>query len=178
MAVEVQLSSIKYTDVSIQNVCRGAGRVDAPHNVTAIHHIFCDAGQQSDDCSLHVADAIAVDRLIKALPSQSQLEAVEVAFGGAILLNQARARDYSDSNESSRDDFDSDEEDEMEAEAEEEADEYRDVCDVTAQMFQLAWMSVCRLLENVHLFRLRCSTAKVTKLTLIRDNVRMTGSLK
>lgn len=105
-----------------------------------------------------MADAIAVDRLIKALTAQSQLETVEVAFGGAILPSQEEMSDFTDS----------DEEAEMEAEAEEEADHHREVCNVTAQMFHPAWTSVCKFMENSHMFRLRYSTGRNMVLALSR----------
>jgi len=108
------------------------------------------AGQQSDDCSLHVADAVAVDSLLKALSNQTQLEFVEIAFGGAILP---------DWEEEIGSDMHSDEEEMLEAEAEEEVEAYRHVCAITAQMFQPAWTSVCRLLEGSCMFGLRYTSA-------------------
>ncbi|DBA91885.1 TPA: hypothetical protein ACH3X2_003791 [Trebouxia sp. C0005] len=111
------------------------------------HKKVC-AGQQSDDCSLHVADAVAVDALLKSLSTQTQLESVEIAFGGAILP---------DWEEDIASDMDSDEEAMIEAEAEDEVETYRHVSAITAQMFHPAWTSVCRLLEGSCMFRLRCA---------------------
>lgn len=113
------------------------------------HKKVC-AGQQSDDCSLHVADAVAVDALLKSLSTQTQLESVEIAFGGAILP---------DWEEDIASDMDSDEEAMIEAEAEDEVETYRHVSAITAQMFHPAWTSVCRLLEGSCMFRLRYTSA-------------------
>ena len=107
---------------------------------------LASAGQQSDDCSLHVADAVALDTLLKALSNQTQLESIEIAFGGAILP---------DWEEDIASDMDSDEEAMIEAEADEEVEIYSHVSAITAQMFHPAWTSVCRLLEGDGMFRLR-----------------------
>ena len=77
------------------------------------------------------------------------------------MPSQERRRDY----------MDSDEEIDLESEAEEEAEEYRVVSDVTAQMFQPTWMSVCRFLENSHMFRLRYSGERSTMLALCRHGL-------
>ena len=108
------------------------------------------AGQQSDDCSLHVADAVAVDSLLKALSNQTQLEFVEIAFGGAILP------DWEDNITS---DMDSEEEEMLEEEADDEFKAYRHVSAITAQMFHPAWTAVCRLLEDSCMFGLRYTSA-------------------
>ena len=115
------------------------------------------AGLQSTDGALHVADAIAVERLIQALPSQSQLETVEVAFEGAILTNPEVPGGSLDSSA--------------------EADKCREMCDMTAHMFHRAWMQVRRLMENGHMFRLRYSTRKVSCLPRRGVSKRM-GSVK
>ncbi len=111
---------------------------------------LASAGDQSDDCSLHVADAVAVDTLLKALSHQTQLESVEIAFGGPILPHYESIVGS---------DMDSEEEEMLEAEAEEEADTYRQMSAITAQMFHPVWTSVCRLLEGSCMFRLRYTSA-------------------
>jgi len=60
-----------------------------------------------------------VDTLLKALSNQTQLEYVEIAFGGAILP------DWEDNITS---DMDSEEEEMLEEEAEDELEAYRHVC--------------------------------------------------
>lgn len=109
------------------------------------------AAQLSDDSPLDAAEAFAVDRLIKALPTQSQLESIEVVFGDAILPIQEPPRARVDSAEEAA----------MEAEAAKEANKLRKGCDMTAKMFLPAWMSVHTLMRNSHMFRLRYSTPKV-----------------
>ena len=111
---------------------------------------LASAGQQSDDCSLHVADAVAVDSLLKALSTQTQLESVEIAFRGAILPDWEK--DIAS-------DMDSDEEAMIQAEAEEEIETYRRLSAITSQMFHSAWTSVCTLLEDSRMFRLRYTAA-------------------
>ena len=93
-----------------------------------------------------------MDALLKALSNQTQLEYVEIAFGGAILPA------WEDNITS---DMDSEEEEmlEEEEEAEDEVEAYRHVSAITAQMFHPAWTSVCRLLENSCMFGLRYTPA-------------------
>ncbi len=91
-----------------------------------------------------------MDTLLKALSNQTQLEYVEIAFGGAILP------DWEDNITS---DMDSEEEEMLEEEAEDELEAYRHVSAITAQMFYPAWTSVCRLLEGSCMFRLRYTPA-------------------
>ena len=54
--------------------------------------------------------------------------------------------------------MDSDEEADMDNELWEEMEMYRRVYYVTAQMFHPAWISVCKLMECGHMFRLRYGT--------------------
>lgn len=89
------------------------------------------AGRLSNDCSLHVADALALDKLMKALRHQPQLEALDIQFQGPYLSSDQWALD---------DPY---------------LEDYRDVSDVTARMFQPAWRSACLLLQNSQMFRLR-----------------------
>lgn len=102
------------------------------------------AGIQTSNCSWHIADANAVNNLIKALATQRQLETVEVAFASAILPPEADS-DFSDSEEEDMDFGDH----------ETVADEYGRVSSMTAKLFHPAWMAVCKLMENGELFRLR-----------------------
>lgn len=100
---------------------------------------------------MHVADAVAVDKLIKALSAQTQLETVEVEFGGLILPTSDDIHIPSD--------FDSDEDLDPYYALEVENEEYRVTSAITAQMFAPAWMSVGNFVEDSNMFRLRCDTA-------------------
>lgn len=106
--------------------------------------LFC-AGNLSSDCSYHIADAIAVNNLIKALATQRQLETVEVAFDRAFLpLTIGEPLDLSDS-----------EEEDLDEDLNEKVAEYDRVSSMTAKLFHPAWMAVCKLMEHGDLFRLR-----------------------
>ena len=108
------------------------------------------AGRQSDNYELHVADAIAVDKLLRALPTQSQLEVVEVAFEAALLHNwedDATAGSDTEGDDSDQIYF------------AQQAQYYTKNFDITAQMFHPAWASVCRLLEDGNMSRLRYNWA-------------------
>lgn len=101
---------------------------------------------------MHVADAVAVDKLITALSTQSQLETVEIAFGGAFLSDP----DELDVPADMSPDEEADLYDAMEA----ENDMYRQTSAITAQTFHPAWTSLCTFLENGNTFRLRYATVQ------------------
>ena len=87
-----------------------------------------------------------MDRLLSVLPTQSQLEVVEVALATALI------RDWEDIATSGVDmEFD----ELAKVQLAQEAEQYRQHLDIIAQMFHPAWASVCRLLEDGHMFRLR-----------------------
>ena len=109
------------------------------------------AGEKGWDCSLHVADAVAVDRLLRALPTQSQLETVEIAIEGIVYDGE----DHPISMEEGDDDVET----EIDADAAEVVDMYRQMSAITAKMFHPAWASVCRLLEDGRMTRLRYNMA-------------------
>ena len=108
------------------------------------------AGQQDHNCSLHAADAVAVDKLLRALTTQPQLEVVVVALAPAL-------RHHWEDNATSGSDTEFDDLDKMHLA--QEAEQYRQDLDITAQMFHPAWASVCRLLEDGHMSRLRYTMA-------------------
>lgn len=111
------------------------------------------AGQLSDDCSLHVADAVAVNRLMKSLKSQTQLEAIEVAFGGPVFSDLHLSEHYLD-NEDINEQVILDEQWRRQL-------DYHDVSEITAQMFLPAWSSICKLMENSQIFKLRYGSLAV-----------------
>ena len=91
---------------------------------------------------MHVADAVAVDKLIKALSAQTQLDTIEVIFREPILYSAS--------------DFDSDSGlDTLEA----DNAEYRVTSAITTRMFAPAILSLCTFVEDSNMFRLRCDTA-------------------
>ena len=103
-----------------------------------------NAGKQSGDCTLHVADATAVNKLIKSLAAQTQLEVLEITFEGAISPDEDRDSDSDDWSEAGMGG----------GLASEDIAEYRRVSAVTAQMFHPAWSSMCELLENAQMPKL------------------------
>ena len=92
-----------------------------------------------------------MDRLLRALPTQSQLETVEVALATALI------HDWED-DATSGSDMEFDELAKMHLAR--EAEQYRQDLDITAQMFHAAWASVCRLLEDGHMSKLRYKMAQ------------------
>ena len=100
---------------------------------------------------MHVADAVAVDKLIKALSAQTQLEAVEVIFAELILPSPDDIDVPSD--------FDSDEDPDPYHALEAENAEYRRTSAITTRMFAPAILSLCTFVEDSNKFRLRCDTA-------------------
>ena len=126
------------------------------HSLCCLTTVLLTAGEQNENCSVHVADAVAVDRLIKTLPNQSQLETLVIAFRSCASY-------------ATLSDMDLDEEADMEDEFREDMEMYRRVCDITAQMFHPAWVSVCKLMECGHMFWLRYGTARDIMFALSRS---------
>lgn len=92
-----------------------------------------------------------MDRLLKALPTQSQLETVEIAFQGVVYNGEG----YPISMEEGDDDL----KPEVDADATQVVEEYRHKTAITAKMFHPAWASVCRLLQEGRMSRLRYNMA-------------------
>ena len=97
-----------------------------------------------------------MDRLIRALPTQSQLETVEVRFGGATFRDREGFAITASGIIEDDDGF----EPEIDANVAKEMEEYRQMSAITAQMFHPAWASVCRLLEDGHMSMLRYNMAR------------------
>ena len=97
---------------------------------------------------MHVADAVAVDKLIKSLSAQTQLETLEVTFGEPSVSNS--------------DDIPSDADSDGELDPYHalvwETHEHRWTLVIVTQMFAPAWLSLCRFVEDSNMFRLRCDT--------------------
>lgn len=101
---------------------------------------------------MYVADAVVVDKLVKALSAQTQLETVEVELAG--LPNSDGIQVPIDF------DFDSDEHLAPYYALEADTEDYKLTSGITARMFHPAWLSLCRFVEGSNMFRLRCDTAR------------------
>ena len=96
-----------------------------------------------------------MDKLLRALPTQSQLETVEIAFRGSIFHDWEGSATVASCTEVN---------DDVEPEihgviAQVQAKQYRLISAISTQMFLPAWVSVCRLLEDGHMSTLRYNMA-------------------
>ena len=80
---------------------------------------------------------------------------VEIKFGGAIFHDREGFAITASGIKEENDGF----EPEIDARIAQEMQEYRQMSVITAQMFHSAWASVCKLLEDGHMSRLRYNLA-------------------
>lgn len=92
------------------------------------------AGRLSDDYTVYVAHALAVDKLIKALHKQPQLISVDIILEGPT---------YPDPDGHYYD-------------PEQTYSEERDASEITAKLFEPAWKSLCEFLQHEAMLNLRC----------------------
>lgn len=104
------------------------------------------AGRLSDDCTLHVADAVAVDKLMKALRNQTQLEAVNIQIQGPWLPSPDQGV-YSGMEDA-------------------HYAEYKCASKITAQLFIPVWKSACNLFKHGQMFQLRYEQACFVKIVI------------
>ena len=103
---------------------------------------FC-AGKQSRDCSLHVADAMALIKLIPALKCQTDLETLTIDMEAAFPpdLGDPYSSNYDEEDD---DDF-----------VDPMSREFHLVSAVTAKLFHQTWHLLGELLEDTRMVNLK-----------------------